>query len=181
VSPGFANRAAAWPKPRTSQSVLFAKVRAKNDGPASHVHGPPTSRIGRNEGAPPGFQRIFCLAGIPLTPFKNVIFADREGPRGRDVKSTFCDGNHRAKAMIVLGSRPSVESGRDRHDNENFPASRTRWVSRLCLDAPTEGFPAHAAECRELVANRWHEESKRRYEELARYSRELAEQRQRCA
>jgi hypothetical protein len=32
-----------------------------------------------------------------------------------------------------------------------------------------------------LVANRWHEESKRRYEELARQWLELAEQRQRCA
>jgi len=39
----------------------------------------------------------------------------------------------------------------------------------------------HAAECRELANRCWQEESKRRYEELARYWLELAEQRQRSA
>jgi hypothetical protein len=60
-------------------------------------------------------------------------------------------------------------------------APRTRWVWRRCLDAPTEAFLADAAECRQLFANRWHEESKRQYEELAHQWLELAEQRQRCA
>jgi hypothetical protein len=58
-------------------------------------------------------------------------------------------------------------------------APRTRWIWRRCLDAPAEGFPADVT--RELVANRWQEESKRRYEELAHQWLELAEQRQRCA
>ena len=31
-------------------------------------------------------------------------------------------------------------------------------------DPRTEGFRAHAAECRELANRCWHEESKRRYE-----------------
>jgi len=44
-----------------------------------------------------------------------------------------------------------------------------------------EGFRAHAAECRELANRCWHEESKRRYEELAHQWLELAEQRQRSA
>jgi len=43
-------------------------------------------------------------------------------------------------------------------------------------DSKSEGFRTHA------LANRcWQEESKRRYEELARYWLELAEQRQRSA
>jgi hypothetical protein len=50
---------------------------------------------------------------------------------------------------------------------------------RRHFDAGTEGVRAHAAECRE-PANRRHEESKRRYEELTRQWL-LAEQRQRCA
>ena len=42
-----------------------------------------------------------------------------------------------------------------------------------------EGFDTQADERRQL-ADRWHEESKRRYEELACQCVELAEQRQRC-
>jgi hypothetical protein len=49
------------------------------------------------------------------------------------------------------------------------------------LDSKAEGFRAHAAECRELANRCWHEESKQRYEELARQWLELAEQRQRSA
>jgi hypothetical protein len=62
-----------------------------------------------------------------------------------------------------------------------FVASRTRWVWRRCLEAPIEGFPAQAQEWQELVAHRWHEESKRRYEDLAHQWPALAAQRQRCA
>jgi hypothetical protein len=58
---------------------------------------------------------------------------------------------------------------------------RTRWVWRRCLGPPTDGYAPSPADCLDLVANRWHEESKRRYEELARQWLELAEQRQRCA
>jgi hypothetical protein len=54
----------------------------------------------------------------------------------------------------------------------------TRWVWRRCSEPPTEGPPT---ECSDLVAHRWHEESKRRYEELAHQWLELAEQRQRSA
>jgi hypothetical protein len=66
--------------------------------------------------------------------------------------------------------------------NLNFLASHNRPGSAEPSDSKTEGFRAHAAECREL-ANRccWHEESKQRYEELARHWLELAEQRQRSA
>ena len=49
------------------------------------------------------------------------------------------------------------------------------------LDSKAEGFRARAAECRELANRCWHEESKQRYEELARQWLELAEQRQRSA
>jgi hypothetical protein len=59
-------------------------------------------------------------------------------------------------------------------------APRIRWVWRRCLEAPTEGFRPHAPECLEIVASRWHEESKRRYEDLAHQWLEIAEQRQRC-
>jgi len=57
---------------------------------------------------------------------------------------------------------------------------------RNCLerepsDPRTEGFRAHAAECRKPANRCWHEESKRRYEELAHQWLELAEQRQRSA
>jgi len=48
-------------------------------------------------------------------------------------------------------------------------------------DPKAEGFRAHATECRELANRCWHEESKRRYEELAYQWLELAEQRQRSA
>jgi hypothetical protein len=64
---------------------------------------------------------------------------------------------------------------------DDFNASRDRPVWRRLLDARTEGFRAHAAECRELANRCWHEESKRRYEELAHQWLELAEQRQRSA
>jgi hypothetical protein len=60
-----------------------------------------------------------------------------------------------------------------------FIASRNRSVWRRFRDAGTEGLYAQAADCQEL-AYRWHEESKRRYEELTREWVELAEQRQRC-
>jgi hypothetical protein len=60
--------------------------------------------------------------------------------------------------------------------------SPTRWVWRPCLGPPREGFSPPAAEYPlELVAHRWHEESKHRYEELTRQWLELAEQRQRSA
>ena len=59
-------------------------------------------------------------------------------------------------------------------------SSRARWTWRRCLGPPTQEPPTEAADCLDLVANRWHEESKRRYEELAHQWLELAEQRQRC-
>jgi hypothetical protein len=59
----------------------------------------------------------------------------------------------------------------------NFLAPRNRSVPG---ELQTEEFGAHAAEGGEL-ADRWHEDSKRRYEELARQWLELAQQRQRCA
>lgn len=61
----------------------------------------------------------------------------------------------------------------------NFLAPRNR--EREPSDPRAEGFRAHAAECRELATRCWHEESKRRYEELAHQWLELAEQRQRSA
>jgi hypothetical protein len=64
---------------------------------------------------------------------------------------------------------------------DDFIASRDRPGWRRLLDPRTEGFRAHAAECRELANRCWHEESKRRYEELAHQWLELAEQRQRSA
>jgi hypothetical protein len=60
-------------------------------------------------------------------------------------------------------------------------SSRTRWVWHRCFGPPTERPLAETAVCLELVANRWQEESKRRYEELTHQWLELAEQRQRCA
>ena len=62
----------------------------------------------------------------------------------------------------------------------NLLASRSR-LEREPSDPRTEGFRAHATECRELANRCWHEESKRRYEELAHQWLELAEQRQRSA
>ena len=62
----------------------------------------------------------------------------------------------------------------------NFLAPRNH-LEREPSDPRTEGFRAHAAECRELANRCWHEESKRRYEELAQQWLELAEQRQRSA
>jgi hypothetical protein len=63
----------------------------------------------------------------------------------------------------------------------NFITSgnRSGWIEPL--DSKAEGFREHAAECRELANRCWHEESKQRYEELARQWLELAEQRQRSA
>jgi hypothetical protein len=63
----------------------------------------------------------------------------------------------------------------------NFLAPRNRSVAVEPSDTRMEGFRAHAAERRELANRCWHEESKRRYEELAHQWLELAEQRQRCA
>jgi len=62
----------------------------------------------------------------------------------------------------------------------NFLAPRNH-LEREPSDPRTEEFRAHAAECRELANRCWHEESKRRYEELAHHWLELAEQRQRSA
>jgi hypothetical protein len=62
----------------------------------------------------------------------------------------------------------------------HFPAPRDR-LEREPSDPRMEGFRAHAAECRELANRCWHDESKRRYEELAHQWLELAEQRQRSA
>jgi hypothetical protein len=59
----------------------------------------------------------------------------------------------------------------------NFPAPRNGPVSR---EPRTEESRAHTVEDGEF-AHRWHEESKRRYEELAHQWLALAEQRQRCA
>ncbi len=58
---------------------------------------------------------------------------------------------------------------------------RTPWVWRRCSGPPTDGYAPSPADCQDSVANRWHEESKRRYEELAHEWLELAEQRQRSA
>ena len=63
----------------------------------------------------------------------------------------------------------------------NFLPSCNRSGEIEPSDSKPEGFRAHAAECRELANRCWQEESKRRYEELARYWLELAEQRQRSA
>jgi hypothetical protein len=62
----------------------------------------------------------------------------------------------------------------------NFPTPHNR-LERDPSDPRTEGLRAHAAECQELANRCWHEESKRRYEELAHQWLELAEQRQRSA
>ena len=59
------------------------------------------------------------------------------------------------------------------------PRTQSAW--RRCLGPP----PTQALLTQQMgldsVANRWHEESKRRYEELAHEWLELAEQRQRSA
>ena len=60
-------------------------------------------------------------------------------------------------------------------------SSRTRGAWRPCLGPPADEYAPSPADCLALVENRWHEESKRRYEELAHQWLELAEQRQRCA
>ena len=62
----------------------------------------------------------------------------------------------------------------------NFLAPHNH-LGREPSDPRTEGLRAYAAECRELATRSWHEESKRRYEELAHQWLELAEQRQRSA
>jgi hypothetical protein len=62
----------------------------------------------------------------------------------------------------------------------NLLTPRNR-LEREPSDPRTEGLRAHAAECQELANRCWHEESKRRYEELAYQWLELAEQRQRSA
>ena len=59
----------------------------------------------------------------------------------------------------------------------NFSAPRNGSVWH---EPRTEKSCAHPVENGEL-AHRWHEESKRRYEELAQQWLQLAEQRQRCA
>jgi hypothetical protein len=56
----------------------------------------------------------------------------------------------------------------------NFLASRNRPGSAEPSDGKAEGFRAHAAECRELADRCWQEESKERYEELARARRAAA-------
>jgi hypothetical protein len=58
---------------------------------------------------------------------------------------------------------------------------RTLWVWRRCLGPPTDESAPGPADRQDSVANRWHEESKRRYEVLAHQWLELAEQRQRSA
>jgi hypothetical protein len=57
----------------------------------------------------------------------------------------------------------------------------THWAWRRCLGPPTDADAPDLADRLDSVANRWHEESKRRYEELAHEWLELAEQRQRSA
>ena len=51
----------------------------------------------------------------------------------------------------------------------NFLPSRNRSDPIESSDSKAEGFRTHAAECRELANRCWHEESKQRYEELARH------------
>ena len=63
----------------------------------------------------------------------------------------------------------------------NFLACRNRSGCIEPLDREAKGFRAHAAECRELANRCWHDETKRRYKELAHQWLELAEQRQRSA
>jgi hypothetical protein len=58
---------------------------------------------------------------------------------------------------------------------------RTQWAWRRCLGPASDADATDPADRLDSVANGWHEESKRRYEELAREWLELAEQRQRCA
>jgi hypothetical protein len=61
----------------------------------------------------------------------------------------------------------------------NFLPSCNRSGQIEPSDSKPEGL--RAPECGELANRCWQEESKRRYEELARYWLELAEQRQRSA
>ena len=109
-----------------------------------------------------------------------MVFAD-EGPRRSSVgEMHFCDRNHSASVTIALSfqSRGQVV---EVAMTMNFLPSRNRSDPIEPSDSKAEGLRAHAAECRELANRCWHEESKQRYEELARHWLELAEQRQRSA
>ena len=85
-------------------------------------------------------------------------------------KAHFCDGNHGVNATIALNSKGKwkVEIAM----TTNLLISRSRSTSDEPKTSRTE-------EDQDL-AHRWHEESKRRYEELGQQWLELAEQRRRC-
>jgi len=93
----------------------------------------------------------------------------------------FCDRNHSANATSALGFQAKGDKVVEVAVTVNFLASRNRSDCIEPLDSKAQGFRAHAAECRGLANRCWHEESKQRYEELARQWLELAEQRQRSA
>ena len=79
----------------------------------------------------------------------------------------------------ALGAAAGQPPGRDK-GAAGFPPSARQGQTEPS-DSKAEGFRAHAAECRELANRCWQEESKQRYEELARHWLKLAEQRQRSA
>jgi hypothetical protein len=91
-------------------------------------------------------------------------------------KTRFCDSNHSGsmREAVVLEDRWRLRI-------KEIAMNTSHWVWHRCLGSPTRGPLTEIPDCLELVANRWHEESKRRYEELAYHCLELAEQRQRCA
>jgi hypothetical protein len=85
-----------------------------------------------------------------------------------------CDGHHSADATAALvGESIEGEIAMTSFAPLMGMVRGNRAVGRQVFDV-TEEFRAHAAECQEL-ANRWHDEAKRQYEELARQWLKLAE------
>jgi hypothetical protein len=110
-----------------------------------------------------------------------MVFADERAAPFQRRKTHFCDRNHSASATTALNFQLTGGQVVEVAMTMNFVPSRNRSGQTEPSDSRAEGFRAHAAECRELANRCWQEESKQRYEELARHWLELAEQRQRSA
>jgi hypothetical protein len=110
-----------------------------------------------------------------------MVFSDERAAPLQRRKTHFCDRNHSASATTALNFHLTGGQVVEVAMTMNFLPSRNRSGQTELSDSRAEGLRAHAAECRELANRCWHEESKQRYEELARQWLALAEQRQRSA